>query len=344
MTIRNYFRLIIENKHGAQAGWFWRPWLWLIRLMYESSVNLRASLYAVGFCRSKKLSIPAVSVGNITWGGVGKTPLTLYLSRFLLKEHKVPLILTRGYNADEVREYQANLAQAVIGVGKNRYEIAKRLLKKQKADIAILDDGFQHWQLHRDLNLVVINALNPFGNGTLIPTGILREPLTSLKRAHMIIFNDVNLIDRKNFETLRDQVKQLVPTAEIIEAQREPIFFYQAKSGGRIDVDRMRGRRVTTFSGVGTPRSFQLVLSKLGIKTIRNFEFSDHHAFTARELKEINEVCESSQSDSIITTEKDFFRRRKLITQIVDPLILRVYVRITVGEEILKDRIRKLFS
>ncbi len=342
MTFRNYFRLLAEGRYKGWETNLWKPFLKLASLMYGMAVSFRRKLYDMKIFQTKRLSIPVISVGNISWGGVGKTPLTMYLSRFFLNEKKIPLILTRGYGSDEAHEYAEELPEVILGIGGNRFQVGQKVLAAKRADVAILDDGFQHFKIDRSLDIVVMNVLNPFGNCSLIPNGILREPLQNLKRADMIIFNDVNLIARKLFEEIRTKVKTFAPKAEMIEAQREPLYFYWANTKDRMDLGRMRGKRVTTFSGVGTPRSFQLLLTNLGVKTIRNFEFADHHPFTGPEIREIQEVKESSQSDFIVTTEKDFLRKEKLITDILNPLILKTSLRITAGELVLRERLRKL--
>ncbi len=344
MTIKNYFRLMAEGRHKGPAVLIWKPILKIASLVYALITGIRHAFYRIGILRPKRLPIPVVSIGNISWGGVGKTPLTLFLTRFLIHEKKVPLVLTRGYGSDESREYATDVPEAVLGVGKSRSQVANNLLKSRKIDIAILDDGYQHQQLKRDLDIVVINALNPFGNRSLIPSGILREWPPALELANLIVFNDVNLIPRKSFEAIRDEVKKFAPKAEIVEAMREPLYFYRAKSKDKIDLAKLRGKRVTTFSGVGTPRSFQLLMNNLGVKTARNFEFGDHHPFTDKELKEIQEVRELSNSEYVVTTEKDFLRKEEKITQILDPLILKTTLRITIGEMVLKERIRKLLT
>lgn len=342
MTFKNYFRLIAEGRYKGPEIYLLKPILALISWMYGLIVGLRRMLYEQKLIKPKQISIPVISIGNVSWGGVGKTPLTMYLSRFFLSEKKVPLILTRGYGSDEVKEYREEVPQAVLGIGKNRFEVAGKIQKETPVDVAIMDDGFQHYQLSRSLDIVVMNALNPFGNCSLLPSGILRESLRSLKRADIIVFNDVNLVARKLFEEIKAKVKTYAPRAEMVEAQREPLYFYWADSKERVDLARLRGKRATTFSGVGTPRSFQLLLSHLGVKTIRNFEFADHHPFSERQVKEIKEVKDSSESEFVVTTEKDFLRKEDLIKRTLNPLILKVQLRITVGEGMLKDRLRKL--
>jgi len=194
------------------------------------------------------------------------------------------------------------------------------------------------------LDIVVINVINPFGNFSLIPRGILRESIKSLKRASLIVLNGVNLLGRKDLEDLKSKIKSAVGNVEFIEAFHEPLHFYRPHSGERIPVSRLQGERVTAFSGIGTPRSFQMLLNSIGVRTVRNFEFCDHHQFTNKELEEIKEMKELSKSDEIVTTEKDFLRSEAAIRKIIRPLVLKVRLRIMGGEPILRERLDKIIA
>ena len=292
-------------------------------------------LYQTGIFKKRSFQFPVISVGNLTWGGTGKTPIVEYITRFYLNRGNVPLILSRGYGADESKMLARQLPDALFGIGKDRYQAGCKALEGHQANVAILDDGFQHWRIKRDLDVVVVNVLNPFGNFSLIPRGILRESVNSLKRASIVILSDVNLTPRKDLEKLKSEIRAIAPKIEFVEAQREALYFYRPGSRERIQPDRLQGQRVTSFSGIGNPRSFQRLLNQLGMKTILNFEFSDHHRYSDRELNEIVKAKESSESEEIITTEKDFFRCEEAMKRIIKPLILKVRLRLTTGESIL---------
>ena len=216
--------------------------------------------------------------------------------------------------------------------------------RDERIRVAILDDGFQHWKIQRDIEIVTVNALNPFGNGRVIPGGILREPKEALKRATVIVLTHVNLVGAKELENLRAELRRLASTASLVEAYIEPLFFYRAGRRNRLSLDQLGNRRVATFSAVANPRSFQLLLAKHGIKPVRNFEYTDHHVFTSGELQEIRQISEKSEVDEIITTEKDFFRSQKTITDALNPLVLAARLRIASGEEILTDRMFHLLG
>ena len=194
-SLKNYFRLLAEDKQKDPTSGVLLALLSLAAGGYGLGVRAFRGLYENKVLARKRLSYPVISVGNLTWGGTGKTPFVEYLARKIGMHRRVPLVLTRGYSHDESLELQNHLPTAVIGVGQDRAKVAQRVKsEKRHVDIAILDDGLQHQILHRDVDIVVINSLNPFGNGKLIPRGILREPLTVLKRAAILVLTHVNLV------------------------------------------------------------------------------------------------------------------------------------------------------
>ena len=262
----------------------------------------------------------------------------------MIERRRTPPVLTRGYGADEIHEFQTHLPGVRVGVGKERYEVARRVTRNERIHVASLDDGFQHWKIMRDIEIVTVNALNPFGNGKLFPRGILREPKRTLRRASIIVLTHVNLVGAKELAKLRDEIHRLAPNAFLTEAYLEPLFFYRAKKRTRLSLPQLGNQRVATFSAVASPRSFQLLLARLGIKPVRNFEFCDHHAFSREELEEIRQVSQKSEVEEIITTEKDFYRSPQTITEILDPLVLAARLQISAGEEILTDRIFDLLG
>jgi len=343
-SVRNYFRLMAEDKQNGVLSYVFCPFLELSGWVYGKAVAFLRFSYEKKMLPRRRLPFPVVSVGNLTWGGTGKTPLVEYLARKVSERHRSPLVLTRGYSHDEVEQLKHHLPRAIVGAGKNRWRVAQEMKRKHRIDLAILDDGFQHWPIERDIEIVVINALNPFGNGKLIPRGILREPVSILKKAVIVVLQNVNLAKREDVQALKEKINKIAPKIFLVESYFEPLFFYRARKRSRVSIERLRHRRVTTFSGLGTPRSFQLLLSRCQMKPVRNFEFGDHHKFTEKEMKEIKRVSESASVDEIITTEKDFYRCPELIAKVLDPLVLAARLRIASGEEILTDRLFRLLG
>lgn len=342
---KTYFRLLAEGHplDDWKAAAL-RPLLSAASVIYGGVNAVTRSLYEKKVLKRSRLPIPVVSVGNLTWGGTGKTPFVEYLARRIVDRGCKPMILTRGYSRDEVEQMKHNLSEAVMAEGKDRYETACRILKTQKAHIAVMDDGFQHWPVIRDLEIVIVNALNPFGNGKVIPAGILREPLEVLDRAAFIVISHSNLVKPEELAALKTRVHAAAPKAEIVETCLEPLFFYKAEKKMRIPLQKLKNTRVATLSGVAAPKSFQLLLKSQQIRTLRNFEFTDHHDYTESELREVKRVSESAAVTDIITTEKDYYRCPEKMAKILDPLILAARLRVLSGEARLLEKVNELLA
>ncbi len=343
--IKNYFRLLAENKQNGFGSEFWKIGLSLFSFVYGFAVRTRRSFYEKNIFKRSRLPYPVISIGNITWGGTGKTPFAELLARKISTFKKTPLVLTRGYSHDEALELQHHLPMAVVGVGRDRLKVARRVAEeKRRVDVALLDDGFQHQKLFRDAEWILINAINPFGNGKLIPRGILREPLETLSRASVIVITHGNLISLEENKKLKETLKSFAPQAQFVETAMEPLFLYRAKTRVRFSLDKLEGKKVATFAGVGTPRSFQLLLQRAGLKTVRNFEFLDHHNYSRKDLKQIKDISQSAAAEEILTTEKDFFRAKNLISEHLNPLVLAARMKIVSGEDVLTEQITSLLG
>lgn len=343
-SVKTYFRLLAEDQLKGKVADFFRVLTLAASWIYVGVAIGRRKLYERGWLKTKKLPMPVISVGNLTWGGSGKTPLVEYLAQKMIDMKKMPMVLTRGYGKDETAQLRNHLPQVAIGIGKNRYQTALELQKTRPCQAAILDDGLQHLPLERDMEIVVINALAPFGNRHYIPRGILREPLSVLKKANVAVLSHVNLVDSKRLKYLRRAVRAISPGCHILEAYLEPLFFYRPQKNKRVSVQKLEGQKVTTFSAVASPRSFQLLLSQQGIRPSRNFEFTDHHPFTRKELMEIKRVSDSASIEEIVTTEKDYFRAPELISEIVNPLVLATRTQIISGEDYLVARFSQILG
>lgn len=340
-ALKNYFRLLSEDKVNGPLSKAIYPVLEYLAKAYAKASFERREMYEKDPSKREKLPFPVISVGNITWGGTGKTPFVEYLAKRISEMKKAPLILSRGYSHDEIEQYKDHLPDVLIGTGKDRVKAAHAAAGRGRVEAAILDDGFQHWKLARDLDILMINAINPFGNGRLIPRGSLREPVEAVGRADVIVFTHSNLIKPDALRALKKKISDLAPKALMIDSYLEPLFFYRAKKRQRVPLEKMLDRKVTTFSAVGVPRSFQIMLANLKMKPIRNFEFIDHHVFSKSDLREIKTMKEASGSDDVVTTEKDFYRSPKEIAEILDPLVLATRLRISWGEKALMDRVAK---
>jgi len=298
--------------------------------LYGAITSVRSSLYQRGAFRSSKLGRPVISVGNITTGGTGKTPLVEFVARALAAEGKKVCILTRGYgrkNANErvlvsdgttVFSSPADagdepflLASNLVGVAAvvsdaNRFAAGQGAIKHLGTECFVLDDGFQHLQLARDLDIVTIDATNPWGGGELLPYGRLRENMSGLRRAHCFVITrcdqiaDVDSIRQKLAELSGDRpifvsrmvTKRITPlTGQTSDIQMEPI---------------------AAFCGIGNPESFFKHLQQNGRQTVFQKSFPDHHKYTQSDIDRLTEDAKQAGARSLITTAKDAVKITKL--------------------------------
>ncbi len=279
--------------------------------IYGSLVQLWQASYRLFPSRIKKVNAWVISIGNITWGGTGKTPLVMSLAKVLSENGKKIAVLTRGYGQDEVVELKKRLPGIAVIVGRDRVRSAREALKGG-AEILILDDGFQHILLHRDVDVVNINSTIPFGPGGLIPMGTLREPLENLSRANIFVLTKTN-IGSKNVHWIRQKLQQLKPNAVIFEAIHKPIQFLDFKRNRYVPLSEIKGKSVAALSGIGDPFSFEKTVENLGARVLFAARFDDHHAYTERDLRDFAKRCREVQVKDVVTTEKDFHRIEPLL-------------------------------
>ncbi len=304
--------------------------LFPLYLIYVLIINLRNFLYSAGYLKSRKLDKLVVSVGNITAGGTGKTPFTIMLSELIINEFGLkPCILSRGYKRDkegEIRVVDENCSfikcgdepvlikqrlkeKACVIVGKNRYESAKKHAEQCQCQVFILDDGYQHRKLARDIDICLIDCSNPFGNGKIIPYGILREPVYELKRADIIVLTRAKYA--KNITLLRRSIEEINKKALIFEANLEISHFYQPIKDRIIALEDMQEKTVISFSAIGNPLSFKADLITAGLNVVKSFSFKDHVVPSSEKLEKLNAVANELKVDYIVATEKDWVKLRE---------------------------------
>jgi tetraacyldisaccharide 4'-kinase len=294
-----------------------RTALWPLSVLYEIGARARVSLYRHGVWRQRRLDGTVISVGNLTVGGTGKTPMVLWLAERLIAEGERPAILTRGYRgevpknsgglpgSDEVALMRVRLgARAQLGVGKDRYA-SGRTLERHGAKWFILDDGFQHLALQRDVDIVMLDASQPFGGGKLLPSGLLREPLSALGRASVVVITR----------------SEHAPAVESLVRRntRAPIFYAEAELQTVLRAPALTvewplpyraAARVFAFCGIGNPRAFFDDLRRWGFSLSGSRSFRDHHRYSPADLAELERAAEASGADAMICTEKDVFNQR----------------------------------
>lgn len=311
---------------GVQRGWTVVPVLALLTLLEGIYRVLLKCRYASAARR--KLPVPVISIGNLMIGGTGKTPMTVAVAKLLQQEGLRPAILTRGYGGSAQKQglifhdgdltrlgpevtgdepyLMARLLPGVFfGVGRDRYQMAQELLiRYPEIDLFLLDDGFQHWNVWRDLDVVLVDGVNPFGNGHLIPRGLLREPLSALKRAGMVFVTRGEQISDEAREDIITRIRrfnQTVPVALAATDNRRftPLTPEMAKP------DRLNEEKNAIVTAIGNPEQFRTAVLKSGVMVEAFQVFPDHHYWTAEEIAVIIGKFKAQGIHHIITTAKD---------------------------------------
>ncbi|MFH1478938.1 MAG: tetraacyldisaccharide 4'-kinase [Candidatus Omnitrophota bacterium] len=303
-------------------------------IVYYLIVSLRNFFYDTSIFKRYSFKNKVISVGNITWGGTGKTPLAIYITRLLLDNNKKPAILIRGYGEDEYKLFSRLIPDVPVGVGKDRIKEGKRLLTHSSIDTFVLDDGFQHRRIDRDLDIVCIDSLDPFGNDLLIPAGSMREPLMSLSRGDIFLITKVDLCaSKKRSDDLVKKLKSINPKAIIAKAVYRLDYFYDIKDGSKIDGSKLRNKELVLVSGIASPRSFENTILNLGMKIKKHFAFRDHYFYSGINLKRIEEFCRANNIDGFIVTEKDAVK----IKPIAEKSNVKIYVA-SISLEIIENK------
>ncbi|HNV87199.1 MAG TPA: tetraacyldisaccharide 4'-kinase [Candidatus Omnitrophota bacterium] len=342
--LTDYFLSVIEGSRQSLDARFLRGVLRGGSLFYGAGSAMTRALYESGSFPKKRLSVPVVSVGNLTWGGTGKTPFVAELVKRVLAAGKMPLVLIRGYGNDESKMLRENFPSIRVGVGRDRARVAERFLRDSKIDLVICDDAFQHWRLARDWDIVMMNGRSPEGNGFLIPRGSLREPVSALRRAHSVVLTHTEGMNPSEIGRLWERIRSISPGIDCIEAAHRPLCFCRPFTGETRLPESFRGVRAAVLSGIGFPVSFRKTLGEVGIETVKFFEFPDHHHFRKTELFEIRDFLGRSGVTELITTEKDFFRASESFRGILNPWVLKMELRIIQGGERLAERLAGLLE
>ena len=320
--------------------------LFVLSLAYGIAIFTRGLLYKVRIFRSHKVPLRIVSVGNLTLGGTGKTPFVIALSR-ILKDglKKEAAVLIRGYGWDEQAMLKNNLPDIPILVGENRVNAATRSIKLYGTTAAILDDGFQYWELERDLDIVLVDSRNPFGNGRLFPRGVLREPVSAIKRADVVVFTKVNK-KRCDIEELKAYLKRHKGSLVFIETFHRPKHLYDTRARKELALTALAGRRVILLSSIGDSAYFEETVKDLGTTVVEHIAFGDHHNYTHADRQRILKRCQERSFDFLITTEKDAVKLTRMCLYFEDYnlMVLAVEMHIASGKELLVDRLRGLYN
>jgi len=304
------YRKLVSGESGGPGAVLLRCILGIASYIYGIIIYIRNILYSRGWLNIHRADAAVISIGNITTGGTGKTPLVIWLCNFLRSSKSECAILTRGYKADQdYGDEPAVLAESCPGVqvvvNPDRVAGASEALGRFGAKVLVMDDGFQHRRLGRDVDVVVIDGTVPFGYGKLLPAGLLREPVGALKRADAAIITRCDQVDETELTQLENKLKKINPEMVIARSVHAPVF---AKSidGREIGLEEIKGKKIFAFCGIGNPDAFFDMLVELGAELVGSKVFDDHYHYTDDCLADIFEKARSFNSELILTTQKDW--------------------------------------
>jgi len=358
--LEEYLYDLAADKTKGAAAFLLKPFLFVLSLLYGLIVVF---IRFISVLSSRKLGCKAISVGNITLGGTGKTVIVEFICRYLKgKGHKVA-VLTRGYGrplpgkhhsltpyeimGDEPYMLKIKLGDVPVVVDPDRVKGADTACKEFQSDTVVLDDGFQQWRIKKDLEIVAIDSVNPFGNGKLIPRGILRESPASLSRADVFILTNTDLAGDAAVARLKERLTRINPSAMILGAAHQPEGFYRInKQDVLLPVDSLRSETVAMACAIGNPGSFQWLLEKLRVRVGLTFIFPDHHRYTPDELREISTRAMKDGINTLVITEKDAVKISgiDLSKTGLDILVLKISLRINEKEQGFLDRLSGVYT
>ncbi len=293
--------------------------------LFRIGVALRHAGYNHGWLKSRRLCRPVVSVGNLTVGGTGKTPLVANIAKMLLRNGLKPSILTRGYGrrnnaglivikpgeGDKVRAQEVGdepallsrmLPEIPIVLSADRFRAGQLAEAQFHVDAHILDDGFQHLALARNLDLVVLDATQPISNWRLLPAGRQREPLSALRRAQMVVITRTDSADPKDLEEL---VTKVSPHTRVFRSQTVLRGWTDAWSGEPVALAKIQVQKLAAFCGIGNPKAFFADLRRWGLDLVAEDAFPDHHVYTEGEIQQLTANARKNGATALLTTQKD---------------------------------------
>ena len=308
------FRRLVDGRATGLVATLGRTGLSAIEIPYEALVRLRNYGYDHSILTVKKASAPVISVGNLTLGGTGKTPLVAWLAHWFAQHNKKPAIISRGYKAktgqlsDEAAELKILLPTVPHYANKQRIIAAGEAVTKG-SDVLLLDDGFQHRQISRDLNLITIDATDPFGCNRIFPRGLLRESLWGLKRADALVLTRTDQVSIKTRNEIQEQCFQFVGSHDKpwIETEHRPSNL-RLVDGTTQPLKTLQDKRILSLSAIGNPAAFHRTLTTLGHEPVATLTFPDHHKYTTDDIHRISEETESVGAEIIVTTLKDLVK------------------------------------
>ncbi len=356
---QDQFRAIVSGGRRDVWARAARSALTVVSLGYRLVVGIRNSLYDRGLLKSHRASVPVLCVGNLTTGGTGKTPLVAWLARLVEGKGRRPAILTRGYKAHHspgeaggahpTTDEPAELAQGCPGVpvivNGDRVAGAAEAVRNHDAQVLLMDDGFQHRRLGRDLDIVTIDATVPFGYGRLLPAGFLREPIGSLKRAGAVVLTRSDQVSEEALKQIESRIHKVRPDIAVARSVHAPVGARRSE-GPDIGLEELEGKNVFAFCGLGNPNAFFATVQACGCVLAGSQAFNDHHAYTSGDLANLCQTAREKGAGLLLTTQKDWTKIAFLSRPEDGPPVayLAIELQFTSGREVLSALIERTLA
>ncbi len=315
-------------------------------VVYGAAISLRNLGYDRGWLRCERAQVPVVSVGNLTLGGTGKTPMVEWLARWFRHRGLRVAILSRGYGQseglnDEGRVLEENLPDVPHLQNPDRVALARVATLELETELIVLDDGFQHRRLARNLDVILIDALEPFGLGYLFPRGLLREPIGSLRRAHVVVLSRADLVGEADRAAIRTRIERQAGRRPWVEARHAPLDLIDG-NGTCSPLIPVASKTVAAFCGIGNPEGFRRTLLPLCRELLDFRVFPDHHRYSAADVGSLERWAHALGADLVLTTQKDLVKLRASVLGPAPLRALRIGLELTAGGEVMEDLLARL--
>lgn len=365
-------KVIAGDVPGKRAGLL-RGFLKMLSWIFYVLVQLRLWLHKHRIIRANTLGCQVISVGNVTVGGTGKTPIVETFARSLTEKGRKVAILSRGYKSrktplwekilkkeerlprvvsdgerlllnsdlagDEPYMLASNLPNVAVVVDKDRVKAGKYAIRKLECDTLVLDDGFQYLKVQNRLDIVLVDYTNPFGYENVLPRGLLREPARNIKRAGFIF---ITKCPPEGAPELKAKLRELNPHAEISECRHSSKYLRNVYTRRNMDLKELQGKKVATISGIAVPQGFEDGVRRLGAEVVHTARYADHHRYTQQEIIETINDAVKAGAEWIMTTEKDAVRFPRIERRDLPVIYLRVEIEMLSGSEAFNDWIDRI--
>ena len=351
--------LLSGRRSDVTARWL-RGCLEVASWGYSSVMTLRNAAYQHQWLKVHRATVPVISLGNVTTGGTGKTPFAAWLANWFVRHGHKPGLLSRGYhslnqvssNDTSPSSTQGNDEKRVLdrlcpGVPhfqqRDRVDSAERIVRQSGCDVLLLDDGFQHRRLHRDLDLVLIDGLQPWGYGHVLPRGLLREPVSGLRRADLILLTRANQCSSEQRQMLLKGLRDIRGTDECIEVAFVPSHLVDL-DWQAFPLESVSGKKAFSFCGIGNPAGFRRTLDALGANGSTMRTFPDHHHYDADDLRSLAESAQEVSAEIVLTTQKDLVKIPAENWHGPPLFAVEIGVEFLSGRQLLESRLQQLFA